>query len=73
MPVCECNHVGIRVKAFDCLYTRAENKAREHQPGQCIGTIGLKLYNRGGKKLWLCSCCNLVSDKLLQSNPPTKS
>jgi hypothetical protein len=34
-----------------------------HEPGQCLCQNELKLFMRGKKKLWLCSCCWLPDDK----------
>lgn len=40
--------------------------AMYHKPGECKGTYELKLYERDGKQLWLCSVCNLPGDELVE-------
>ena len=48
------------------MYEREERKARRHAPGECPGDYGMARYCRAdGSIAWLCSCCNLSSDKRL--------
>ena len=34
-----------------------------HEPNECKCTNELKQHVRNGKKVWLCSCCNLSTDE----------
>ncbi len=57
---CECPEEG---KATNMAwYSVDEYKAMRHLPGQCPGDYNVKLYNRNGVPMWLCSCCHLAGD-----------
>ena len=45
------------------MYLEEELIGMYHKPHECKCTHGLKLYERDGKKIYLCSCCNLTGDK----------
>jgi len=64
MKKCECNKKGVLNPIIEHMY----DKERElpfvnHKPNKCRCTNDLKQYIRKSKKLWLCSCCCLSSDK----------
>ena len=40
-----------------------EEKARAHEPNECLGDYDVALYLRNGEELWLCSCCCLSGDQ----------
>lgn len=65
---CQCPELGIVPKEREFMYLEAEKSGMNHKPNQCKGTNEIKLYNRGGKKLYLCSCCNMSDDKLIKNN-----
>lgn len=63
---CECNKEGILdndlIKLYDPI---KELPYVNHKPNECKCTNNIKQYIREGKKIWLCSCCCLHTDKLL--------
>ena len=48
-------------------YSPEEYSGVVHKPNKCKGTNEIKLYERNGKKLYLCSCCVVFGDRLLVS------
>ena len=47
------------------VYSKEELKGGyNHKPFKCKGTSKLAEYTRNGKKIWLCSRCILLGDKL---------
>ena len=55
---CECKRTGKLKIGFDNWYDeKLELPFVNHKPGKCKCTNELKIYNRNGKKLTLCSCC----------------
>ena len=60
---CECDTVGRLFPGNEWQYDKKkELPFVNHEPGKCKCTNGLKQYYRDGKKIWLCSCCDLGSD-----------
>jgi hypothetical protein len=60
---CECPDKGVLNPAIASMYDPyAELPFVEHAPGKCRCTNDLKLYRRGEKTLWLCSCCITTKD-----------
>lgn len=59
---CECDHEGILVAPSSWYDSVLELPFVVHAPNQCKCQNNLKLYNRNGKKLWLCSICWLPTD-----------
>lgn len=61
---CECPEDAVRAVAAALFgYEPEEEKARDHRAGECPGDYQLRLYERAGKQLWLCSCCWTFGDK----------
>lgn len=61
---CECPHEGFLNPDIKNLYhSELESPFVIHPPGKCECTNNLRLYNRGGKKLLLCSICTILGDK----------
>src|SRR3990167_4274456 len=65
---CECPENGVVGPNMERLYSDEEKSGMNHEPGECIGTNNLCLYERDGKKMFLCSCCHLSGDKRI--TPP---
>ena len=59
---CECDQDSRGNMNPGTMYGPEERKAMRHAPGECPGDYGVKLYQRGDRQLWLCSCCNLGRD-----------
>ena len=61
---CECPTKGRlqagMAKEYD---TEKELPFVNHKPNECECTNELKQYFRKGKKIWLCSCCNMSGDE----------
>ena len=64
---CECDEEGVLKKELAPLYD-IENELPyvNHKPNKCKCKNDLKQYIRNGKKIWLCSCCCLSTDKEVQ-------
>lgn len=63
---CECDHTGILNPGMASWYDPVtELPFVKHEPDKCKCTNNIRLYVRKGKKVWLCSCCFLTSDKLV--------
>ena len=63
---CECNETGVLHDGTANMYDKVtELPFVAHEPNECKCTNELKQYIRDGKKLWLCSCCCLSTDKLI--------
>jgi len=66
MIKCQCDDTGELNPGMASLYDiNTELPFVDHEPNECRGTNDLQLYERAGKKLWLCSNCNLSTDKIL--------
>ena len=59
---CECPEKGETPPEMERMYSEEEKIGMNHEPYHCECKNGLKRYYRDGKKLWLCSCCNLLGD-----------
>lgn len=59
---CQCPETGSVSSEAKCLYSKAEKSGMNHLPNECKGTNNIKLYKRGEKFLYLCSCCNILGD-----------
>lgn len=69
---CECPDTGKLHDGMEGMYDSVfELPFVEHNPGECKCTNGIRLYRRGNKDLWLCSCCSLGSDKLIDTRKET--
>ena len=64
---CECDDTGIVTPDREYQYSEEEKSGMNHAPNKCKGTNEIKKYKRNGKVLWLCSCCDMFSDVLIQS------
>lgn len=62
MNKCQCPIEGNVPLNHQYMYSEAEKSGMDHKPGKCKGTNDIKLYKRGTKKLYLCSCCRLIGD-----------
>jgi hypothetical protein len=62
---CECPDTG-GIGLGLSWYEPQEYKALNHPKGVCPGDFGIRLYERKGQRLWLCSCCNLNSDQAIE-------
>ena len=60
---CECDGKGFVTPEREYQYSEEEKSGMNHEPNECKGTNEIKLYQRGDKKLYLCSCCNVFGDK----------
>ena len=60
---CECPSKGVLRSDIADLYNDVELPFVDHAPGECKCTNDLRMYERDGKHLMLCSCCCLSSDK----------
>ena len=61
---CECDTIGALNEIISGMYDeKTELPFVDHEPNECKCTNKLKRYMRKGKKLWLCSCCCLSTDK----------
>jgi hypothetical protein len=70
---CECPQEGKLTYAMRGWYdARTELPYVDHKPGECRCTNDLRLYERDGQALTLCSCCVLSSDKEISEeiDPP---
>lgn len=65
---CECPEYGEVSGGDYSLYRVEEYKGMNHEPNECLGDYKVKQYSREGKILWLCSCCDLSGDFLLENN-----
>ena len=62
---CECPEVGQVSSGDEGMYSPEEKSGMNHKPNECKGTNKIKLHKRDGKKLYLCSCCNMPGDELV--------
>ena len=60
---CECPTKGDVSISRQHLYSEEEKSGMNHEPNKCPCTNDLKLYERHGKRIMLCSCCHLSIDK----------
>lgn len=65
MPKCDCP-TTTSVPLDASWYEPEEYKAMNHQANECPGDYMMGLYEREGEKLYLCSCCHLGGDILLE-------
>ncbi len=73
MQTCECDKISKVQPEMESWYNSVtEWPYVNHDPGQCKCTNELQLYNRNGKQVWLCSCCNLFTDKRLLKQETVK-
>ena len=64
---CECPDRGSVSDLMKRMwYSKAEYSGLNHEPNQCYCTNELALYQRGDKKLWLCSCCYRIGDERIR-------
>ena len=61
MHKCECPYEAEAVLS-EYWYEEEELKARVHPLGNCPGDYNVKLYDRRGQRLWLCSACCFLGD-----------
>ena len=66
MSRCECPERSRVSKHFEFMYSEEEKIGMNHEPNECKCKNDLKQYIRKGKKLWLCSCCELLEDELVE-------
>ena len=63
---CQCPETGYvtanRLIMYDVV---KERPYVNHKPGECKCTNDIRLYNRNGELLYLCSCCYMSNDKLV--------
>ena len=63
---CECPEKSTNAAGLMGFhYEPEEVKAIEHQPNECPGDYGVRQWSRGGKIMWLCSCCCYLGDELV--------
>lgn len=63
---CQCPSEGELVIGHEDLYDKEkELPFVNHKPNKCKCKNELKYYQRGKKKLWLCSNCCMWGDKLI--------
>jgi len=67
MKKCECPELGATPMGLESWYSEEEKSGMNHAPNKCKGTNRILQYDRGNKKLYLCSCCHLFGDKLLDT------
>ena len=61
---CECDQISKPSPGMADWYdAEKELPFVDHQPGECRCTNDLAQYERGGKVVWLCSCCCLFGDR----------
>lgn len=54
---CQCERTQSVLKEHENMYSAEEKGAMNHEPNKCEGWYKIKKYQRGGKILYLCSCC----------------
>jgi len=59
---CECPEKGITPIEREGMYSEEEKSGMNHEPNECLGTNEIKKWERSGKVINLCSCCNLPGD-----------
>lgn len=62
MKKCQCDLDSSNNPNPAKMYSEKEKIGMYHKPNECKCTNGLKKYLRKGKKIWLCSCCNLEDE-----------
>lgn len=71
---CECGETGkLNSMIADWYDQEKELPFVNHKPNECKCVNNLKKYIRNGKKVWLCSCCCLSSDKEITKSETTPS
>ena len=66
---CQCPDTADANKMIYPLdFSKEEKLGMFHEPNKCKCTNDLKLYKRGNKKLWLCSCCHIFGDEEVENN-----
>ena len=63
---CQCPVKSYTSPEREHEYLPEEKSGMNHEPNKCKGTNNIQLYERDGKKLYLCSCCYLSDDKLVK-------
>lgn len=64
MKKCQCDKRGRLFADMAWMYDKKkELPFVDHEPNKCKCKNELKLYIRNGEKLYLCSNCNLETDK----------
>ena len=61
---CECPYESTATEKR--MYSPEEYSGMRHKPNECKGTNDVKLFDRNGKKMYLCSCCELFGDKVIK-------
>ncbi len=64
---CQCPDDSMDNPNPPSAYLDEEQNGRCHEPNKCPCTNDVFLYKRGEQKLWLCSCCNLSGDILVDN------
>ena len=64
---CECPEKSKVSPNKEYMYSAEEKSGMNHEPNKCKGTNKIKTYLRDGKKLKLCSCCNVFGDKKIEN------
>jgi hypothetical protein len=65
---CQCPETGNVSPEDEFMYSKEERTGMNHKPNECKGTNDLKLYERNGKKIWLCSCCFIPGDTEIEES-----
>lgn len=66
---CECDHTGKLGPGMGGMYDPVtELPFVDHEPGKCECRNELHLYIRDGKRVYLCSCCNMSGDLLVSDD-----
>jgi hypothetical protein len=64
---CECDKEGILRTGMGWKYDeKTERPFVNHKPGECKCVNDLKKYMRKGKVIWLCSCCTLGNEEVIE-------
>lgn len=56
---CKCPDDSSNNWQSESMYLPEERIGMKHKPNECKCVHGLRQYLRRGKKIWLCSCCNI--------------
>jgi predicted SprT family Zn-dependent metalloprotease len=59
---CQCPYKGNAPPWPESLYSEEEKVGMNHKPNECKCTNDIRLYQRGNRKLYLCSRCHLPGD-----------
>lgn len=63
---CQCSINSYTPPEREYQYSEAEKIGMNHKANKCKGINDIKLYERNGKKIYLCSCCFFSNDKLIK-------